>query len=102
MLSFRSDAIIPKPIDWGPHIKITGFSFLELASSYTPPADLLEFLDAGPPPIYIGFGSIVVDNPEDLTALIFSAVKRCKVRAIVSKGWGGFGGESAPEGVCPS
>ncbi|KAL3419219.1 glycosyltransferase family 28 domain-containing protein [Phlyctema vagabunda] len=94
-----SQELIPKPKDWGPHINITGFSFLSLASSYKPADDLAEFLAAGPPPVYIGFGSIVVDNPNELTKLIFNAVKKAGVRALVSKGWGGLGEDNAPEGV---
>ena len=59
----------------------------------------MEFLNAGPPPVYIGFGSIVVDKPNELTEMIFGAVRRAGVRALVSKGWGGLGGEKPPEGV---
>lgn len=70
-----SEALIPKPSDWGSHITISGFSFLSLSSSYKPDPALLAFLDAGPPPVYIGFGSIVVDDPEALTQMIFEAVK---------------------------
>ncbi len=93
--------MIPKPKDWGPHINISGFFFLSLASDYTPAPDLAAFLDAGPPPIYIGFGSIVVDDPNGMTKLIFEAVKTTGQRALVSKGWGGFGGDElgVPEGV---
>lgn len=87
-----SEALIPKPEDWGSHIGITGFSFLQLANSYTPPQELLDFLKAGPPPIYIGFGSIVLDNPKAVTQLIFEAVEKAGVRALVSKGWGDIGG----------
>jgi len=83
----RSPTLIAKPQDWGSHINITGFSFLSKSSTYTPPDDLAEFLKAGPPPVYIGFGSIVVDKPDDLTKIIFGAVKRAGVRALVSKGW---------------
>ena len=95
----RSSALIPKPPDWGPYINITGFSFLSASTSYKPPDDLMEFLNAGPPPVYIGFGSIVVDEPNELTEMIFKAVKIAGVRALVSKGWGGLGGEEPPEGV---
>jgi len=69
-----SQALIAKPPDWGEHIRITGFSFLPLASTYQPPDDLKDFLEAGPPPVYIGFGSIVVAKPNELTELIFKAV----------------------------
>lgn len=96
-----SPALIPKPKDWGRHISISGFFFLNLASNYTPPPDLQAFLDAGPPPVYIGFGSIVLDDPDGMTRLIFEAVKKTGQRALVSKGWGGFGADEIgiPEGV---
>lgn len=82
--------MIPKPPDWDDHIRITGFSFLPLGKLYKPPPDLTEFLERGPAPIYIGFGSIVVDDPAALTRLILEAVKMAKVRVILSKGWGGM------------
>ena len=93
--------MIPKPKDWGQHISVAGFCFLDLAENYTPPPDLAAFLDAGAPPIYIGFGSIVVDDPNAMTELIFQTVRLTGRRALVSKGWGGFGasGLSVPEGV---
>ncbi|KAJ3370567.1 hypothetical protein HDU91_006058 [Kappamyces sp. JEL0680] len=94
-----SPHLIPKPKDWGPHIDISGFFFLDLATNYTPPSDLVSFLNAGPEPVYIGFGSIVLDDPDGLTDLIFRAVQQAGVRAIVSKGWGGFGGKRPPDNV---
>ena len=56
--------------------------------------------------MYIGFGSIVVEKPEELTKIIFGAVKRAGVRALVSKGWGGLGEGDTPKdifllGNCP-
>ena len=97
----RSPALIPKPKDWGRHISISGFYFLSLASNYQPDSDLADFLAAGTPPVYIGFGSIVVEDPNAMTKLIFEAVKKTGQRALVSKGWGGFGGDELgkPDGV---
>ncbi|KAF9781038.1 hypothetical protein IL306_014620 [Fusarium sp. DS 682] len=96
-----SPALIPKPGDWGRHIDIAGFYFLNLASSYTPDQDLAAFLRDGPPPVYIGFGSIVVDDPNAMTEMIFEAVRLSGVRALVSKGWGGLGADDLgkPDGV---
>ena len=45
--------------DCGPKIDVVGFCFLDLASNYQPPEDLVHWLKAGPKPIYIGFGSLV-------------------------------------------
>ena len=95
-----SPGLIPKPADWGPEIDVTGFVFLDLASTFKPPAPLMDFLDSGEPPVYIGFGSIVVDDPDKFTALIFEAVTMTGVRALVSKGWGGLGDEgNTPENI---
>lgn len=96
-----SPALIPKPKDWGHYIDISGFYFLNLSTNYQPDPDLAAFLAAGPPPVYIGFGSIVVEDPNAMTELIFEAVRKTGQRALVSKGWGGFGGDemSKPEGV---
>ena len=97
----RSPALIPKPKDWGAHITLSGFYFLSLASTYVPEHDLETFLNAGPPPVYIGFGSIVVDDPNSMTSLIFDAVRKTGQRALVSKGWGGLGANDfdKPENV---
>ncbi|EXJ62211.1 hypothetical protein A1O7_02644 [Cladophialophora yegresii CBS 114405] len=96
-----SPSILPKPKDWGPHISISGFYFLNLASNYTPTPDFQAFLDAGPPPVYIGFGSIVLDDPNAMTELIFEAVRKTGQRVLLSKGWGGMGADelSIPDSV---
>lgn len=72
---------------------MSGYYFLSLASPYVPDPQLVAFIEAGEPPVYIGFGSIVVENPDATTKLIFDAVKKAGVRALVAKGWGGFGGD---------
>ncbi|KAG6080583.1 hypothetical protein E4U15_003249 [Claviceps sp. LM218 group G6] len=97
----KSPALIPKPNDWPVHIDISGFCFLHLASSYIPDPDLAAFLEAGPPPVYIGFGSIVVDDPNSMTQMIFEAIRLAGIRALVSKGWGGLGAEDGgnPESI---
>ncbi|KAK5105792.1 hypothetical protein LTR62_002154 [Meristemomyces frigidus] len=92
-----SPALIPKPKDWGPHISISGF--FDLASNYSPDPKLQAFLEAGPAPVYIGFGSIVVDDPNSLTELIFEAVRKTGQRVLLSAGWGGIGAGRVPDGV---
>ncbi|ROW17677.1 hypothetical protein VPNG_00595 [Cytospora leucostoma] len=94
-----SPSLVPKPPDWGDEIDVSGFVFLNLAASYTPPDPLKEFLAAGDAPIYIGFGSIVVDDANAFTDMIFEAVKLAGVRALVSKGWGGFGRDTVPDNI---
>ncbi|TRM59795.1 glycosyltransferase family 1 protein [Schizophyllum amplum] len=94
-----SPALVPKPTDWSNHIDVVGFYFLDLATSYTPPDDLAAFLSAGPAPVYIGFGSVVVDDPAEMSRIIFEGTKRAGVRALVSAGWGGLGGVDVPSNI---
>ncbi|QRW26844.1 glycosyltransferase family 1 protein [Rhizoctonia solani] len=97
-----SPALVPKPDDWTNHIDVVGFYFLDLASNYEPPDNVKKFLNEGEPPIYIGFGSIVIEEPKEMTQKIFQAIKETRTRAILSAGWGGlFAPDSpnVPEGV---
>jgi vancomycin aglycone glucosyltransferase len=63
------------------------------------PEKLEAFLDAGPPPVYIGFGSMTDPNPQRSTTLILEAIERAGVRAILSAGWAGLGSVSLPSHV---
>ncbi|RDB19239.1 Sterol 3-beta-glucosyltransferase UGT80A2 [Hypsizygus marmoreus] len=94
-----SPALVPKPDDWKTHIDVVGFYFLDLAKSFTPADDLAAFLAGGAPPVYIGFGSVVVDDAAAMTKIIFDATAQAGVRALVSAGWGGLGGVSVPPHV---
>lgn len=94
-----SPELVPKPDDWQNHIDVVGFYFLDLATGYTPAEDLAAFLAAGPPPIYIGFGSVVVEDPAEMTRIIFEATERAGVRALVSAGWGGLGNTEIPPNI---
>lgn len=53
-------------------------------------ADFEAFLAAGPPPVYITFGSMTARDPHARTALVLDAVEKAGVRAVLDKGWGGM------------
>ncbi len=63
------------------------------------PAKLEEFLAAGEPPVYVGFGSMTDPDPGAATRVVLDAVERAGVRAVLSRGWAGLGGAALPEGV---
>lgn len=67
-----SPGLLPKPSDWRSHIEISGFYFLDSDNSYVPPKELQDFLNAGEPPVYMGFGSVVIPDPEKVTGEYFS------------------------------
>ncbi|WP_328608626.1 glycosyltransferase [Amycolatopsis sp. NBC_00345] len=51
------------------------------------PADLEAFLEAGEPPVYVGFGSMPMHGSEDLARVVVEAVRAQGRRAVVSRGW---------------
>lgn len=69
---------------------VCGFFFRD-PPNFTPAPPLQKFLEDGPPPIYIGFGSIVIDDPAKLTSVIMEAVRATGVRALISRGWSRLG-----------
>jgi len=94
-----SPAVIPIPSDWDDKAQVTGYWFLDSVDDWTPPADLLEFLQAGAPPVYIGFGSMSMRNPEATAQLIMQALARTQRRAIMLSGWGGLRSTDVPDSV---
>lgn len=60
----------------------------------TPPPDLAGFLAQGPAPVYVGFGSIVLDDPARLYSAIIEAARRCRLGVIISRGWSKLGGDA--------
>uniref|UniRef100_A0A804J3W9 sterol 3beta-glucosyltransferase n=1 Tax=Musa acuminata subsp. malaccensis TaxID=214687 RepID=A0A804J3W9_MUSAM len=92
-----SPHLVPKPKDWGPKIDVVGFCFLDLASNYEPPESLVDWLNAGDKPVYIGFGSLPVQEPGKMTEIIVEALKITGQRGIINKGWGGLGNLAEPK-----
>ncbi|KAL2508008.1 Sterol 3-beta-glucosyltransferase UGT80A2 [Forsythia ovata] len=92
-----SPHLVPKPKDWGPKVDVVGFCFLDLATNYEPPESLLNWLKVGPEPIYVGFGSLPVQEPEKMTQIIVEALEITEQRGIINKGWGGLGNLAEPK-----
>jgi len=94
-----SPSVLAKPDDWGPEIDVTGFVFLDEAARFEPPDALREFLAAGDPPVYVGFGSCPAPDPVALTTTIFDGLERAGVRGVVARGWAKLGTGSVPPNV---
>jgi sterol 3beta-glucosyltransferase len=93
--------VIPIPADWGDSMHVTGFWPLEPPREWNPPAGLLNFLESGPPPVYIGFGSMTHRKPGEVTELVLRALARTGRRGVLSAGWGGIGEGTLPKSVFP-
>jgi vancomycin aglycone glucosyltransferase len=63
------------------------------------PEKLLQFLAAGPAPVYFGFGSMPDADPRATTGLLLAAIERIGCRALISRGWAELGAGALPEHV---
>jgi UDP:flavonoid glycosyltransferase YjiC (YdhE family) len=93
-----STHVVPRPPDWSEHVHITGYWFPE-DETWQPSDDLRTFIEAGPPPVFIGFGSMPVRNPERTTKIVLEALKQSNQRGILHTGWGGIGECALPDYV---
>jgi sterol 3beta-glucosyltransferase len=93
-----SSLVSPRPRDWPQTAVVTGFWFLDDRTGWKPSAELQTFLDAGPAPVYIGFGSMPFGSDRN-TEILRGAINLWGGRAIVSRGWGGINTDDLPDTV---
>jgi UDP:flavonoid glycosyltransferase YjiC (YdhE family) len=93
-----SPSVLPKPRDWGDHLHVTGYWFLD-EHHWEPPADLVDFIESGPPPVYVGFGSMPTRHPEQLAQTALDALKMAGQRGVLVTGWGGLKAGDLPDTV---
>lgn len=86
-----SPYLAPPPTDWPTSQVATGYWPLPDAGHWQPPAALQTFLENGPPPIYVGFGSLLVGRgPDGVTRLVLEALEHSGQRGVLYAGWGDF------------
>ncbi|MCA9839913.1 MAG: glycosyltransferase family 1 protein [Trueperaceae bacterium] len=86
-----SEHVFPRGSDWPDHVYNTGYWFLEKAQDWQASKELQDFLDKGPAPLYVGFGSI--GNPETAeatTRLVIDALAQTGQRGVLATGWQGL------------
>ncbi|GAB2534014.1 glycosyltransferase [Nocardia heshunensis] len=92
ILNGFSPSVVARPADWRPGLEVTGYWWPPRPEQWEPPAELVDFLDAGEPPVFLGFGSMV-DNAAGsarTSEIIAKAVRRAGVRAVVQPNWMGL------------
>ncbi len=98
LLFAYSPSVLPRPGEWGAEVHVTGYFFLD-DEPYQPPEALIRFLEAGPPPICITFGSMINRQAEKIQQAIVAAVTQSRQRAIFLTGWGDWKTQSDSENL---
>lgn len=82
-----SSQLVPRPPDWPDWAHVCGEWTQRPASEPEAPAELERFLAAGAPPIYAGFGSMMVSDPPKLAATLLEAARASGDRVVLQAGW---------------
>jgi len=93
-----SQHVLPRPDDWGDNLHITGYWFLD-EPGFQPPLEITRFLEAGPRPVYIGFGSMLDVEAVRTTQIVLEALETSGIRAILHGGWSELGTQQLPGNV---
>lgn len=95
--------VVPIPDDYPPSAHVTGYWFLDHSDDrdWDPPEQLLDFLAAGEPPVYVGFGSMGFGKgANERRDAVLAALRVHGLRGIVATGWGGIApGETGTDDV---
>jgi len=94
-----SPSVIPAPSDWNGNTHVTGYWFVDETDDWQPPTALLDFLQSGSPPAYIGFGSMGNRNPEQTADLVIQALALANQRAVLLSGWSGLQKNNLPDSI---
>ncbi|MCG8458305.1 MAG: glycosyltransferase, partial [Holophagales bacterium] len=89
-----SPLLFPRPDDWPENVVATGFWLLPASVTWNPPPQLVDFLAAGEPPVYVGFGSMDGGDPREMGRMVVRALARAGQRGILATGWGGMAFDS--------
>jgi len=90
--------LAPLPPEAPHDCRQTGYWHLSTKTSL--PVAVERFLDQGPPPIYVGFGSMGDPHPQRSVSLLRRSARLAGLRAIIQSGWAGLGFESDAECLC--
>ncbi len=94
-----SPTVVSKPHDWGPDDHVTGAWQVDSPAEAHLSDELETFLAAGPPPVYVGFGSMTTSDPRALTEVVAGAIQRTGHRAVLGSGWVGLGATQRSERI---
>ncbi len=87
-----SPNLIPQPRDWAENHKITGFINIPIhkRQEESDQTALNDWLKKGEKPIYVGFGSNGIGNPERFTHILTEVLNQTNERILFCTGWSVF------------
>ncbi|MEL6270321.1 MAG: glycosyltransferase [Chloroflexota bacterium] len=90
---------VPPADDWPGENAVTGYWFWDDHGEWQPSPELLAFLESGPPPVYVGFGSMSSSDPAGTLKIVVDALEKSGQRGIVYRGWADMSADDLPENI---
>lgn len=90
--------VVERPPDWGENVSLTGYWFKD-DGEWRPPEALLRFIESGPPPVFVGFGSMPMRDSGSTMKMIIDGLRLSGQRGILHRGWTDAGDGDLPESV---
>lgn len=94
-----SQALVPSAPDWSKNVHVTGYLQLAKGQDWAPPEILKRFLQAGPAPLYIGFGSLTQRCDSQMSEVIVDTLKQFHHRVILCGPFAHIKKEQLPHNV---
>ncbi|MFI5572356.1 glycosyltransferase [Streptomyces sp. NPDC051740] len=85
-----STALVPRPSDWRSGLQVVGNWWPHHEATERLPPQVEDFLNAGPRPVLIGFGSMAAGHGERLSDIAAHALRRAGLRGILQTGSAGL------------
>lgn len=86
-----SPSFVPKPVDWPEQCRVVGTFTQDKKKAGVVDeeqfGELIEWLENGDPPVFIGFGSMVIKDTISLERIIMAAAKESDTRIVVQSSW---------------
>ena len=94
--------VAPPAVDWPAWHQLTGYWFLDEPPGWVPPPELVHFIEAGAPPVYIGFGSPGTRQPLQALETICRAMEMADLRAVLAFPPEMLAGRTMPDTIFPA
>lgn len=98
VLLASSPHVLPQITDWPDSVHVTGY-WSEPRQDWKPPERLRKFLDHEQPVVFVGFGSMPVEDPAAVTSMVIEAARTLGCRLVLGAGWAGLGEDVDSEAV---
>ncbi len=98
VLAGISPHVVPRPVDWDDNIRLTGYWFPE-REEWVPDPALQKFLDSGPPPVFLGFGSMPIADKAATVNILLEALQIAGLRGVLQAGWSDLPTDNLPPEV---